>query len=142
MTEIGFTGARAGMTAAQKLAFLELLPSLRNGELVLRHGDCVGADADAHDLAASLGSQIIIHPGIASDGVMHFRAWKNGAAVSFREPKLYLERDRDIVDLSDLVIATPAGPPQVRSGTWYTIRYARKRRKALYIIEPDGTVAF
>ena len=52
----------------------------------------------------------------------------------------YLERNRKIVDNSDMLLAAPAGPEaeHLRSGTWSTIRYAIKMGKRVFIILPDG----
>jgi hypothetical protein len=51
----------------------------------------------------------------------------------------YLERNHHIVDMTDMLVATPGEPEeQRRSGTWATIRYASKQDKPLYIIYPDG----
>ena len=45
----------------------------------------------------------------------------------------------EIVDESDTIIAFPASAEEViRSGTWATIRYARKTKTPLHIILPDG----
>jgi hypothetical protein len=62
------------------------------------------------------------------------------------EPKPYLDRDRDIVDATDLLIATPfhayteAHLNYAAGGTWYTVRYAINRGKPVKLIDPDGTV--
>ncbi len=52
--------------------------------------------------------------------------------------KEYLERDRDIVDATEALFATPDGPERAKSGTWYTVRYAVKTGKPVYICYPDG----
>jgi hypothetical protein len=57
------------------------------------------------------------------------------------ECKEYLDRNHDIVDSSDLLIAVSESTVEVlRSGTWATIRYAKKLRKPIKIIYPDGKV--
>ena len=38
----------------------------------------------------------------------------------------YLERNKNIVNAVDFIIAAPDGPEKVRSGTWSTVRYAKK----------------
>ena len=43
-------------------------------------------------------------------------------------------------DETDMLVACPKGPEEVRSGTWSTVRFARKRGKRIVIIMPDGTV--
>jgi len=52
LLHIGFTGARQGMTEGQKSALRDLLAS--HSGVVLHHGDAVGADAEAHDIAVEL----------------------------------------------------------------------------------------
>ena len=56
-----------------------------------------------------------------------------------RKQKDYLDRNHDIVDETELLIACPKEPEEItRSGTWATIRYARKKKKKLRIILPNG----
>jgi hypothetical protein len=49
---IGFTGTRRGMTVAQRKTLRSLLLT---GSGKLHHGDAIGADAEAHDIAIALG---------------------------------------------------------------------------------------
>jgi hypothetical protein len=127
--KIGFTGTQVGLTAPQREKLRAVLAA-RSGEL--HHGDCIGADAEAHAIAAELGYRIHIHPP-ESGGK---RAWCTGH--SSEPPQHYLDRNRAIVDAADALIATPKGPEELRSGTWSTIRYARSRRRPIYVIWPDG----
>ena len=47
----------------------------------------------------------------------------------------------EIVDESDFLIGTPKGfCEELRSGTWSTIRYARKKGMEITIVYPDGSV--
>lgn len=56
-------------------------------------------------------------------------------------PKPYLERNQDIVRSTELLLATPENNvEQQRSGTWATIRFARKMNKSIIIIDTDGIV--
>lgn len=56
-------------------------------------------------------------------------------------PAAPLDRNRLIVDSVDLMVAFPGKmKEQKRSGTWYTIRYARKQGVPLMIFWPDGSV--
>jgi hypothetical protein len=52
------------------------------------------------------------------------RAFKEGDEI--RKEKTYLQRNKDIVDETTLLVATPKGDEVRRSGTWMTIRYFRK----------------
>ncbi len=52
-------------------------------------------------------------------------------------------RDKDIVNPAERMIAAPAGTTEeLRSGTWATIRYARKKKVPLSIVWPDGTISY
>ena len=57
---VGMTGTRLGMTLQQKEKFYEILEYI-DGHL-FHHGDCLGADAEGHDMSEELGYQPIIHP--------------------------------------------------------------------------------
>ncbi len=55
--------------------------------------------------------------------------------------KPYLARNRDIVNAADVLIAGPGGMEEImRSGTWATVRYARKKQKPVIIVYPNGEV--
>jgi len=134
MEKIGFTGTRKGMTEHQFVRIHQLLLiEERHGPVLVIHGDCIGADADFHKIARGLGLQIRIRPTFKQ------RAYCEGAD-DIKEPVLDpLERNRLIVIDSDLMIATPSGyGEQRRSGTWATIRYARKIERHLVIVWPNG----
>jgi len=50
-------------------------------------------------------------------------------------------RNHKIVDICDILVAFPqTNSETVRSGTYATIRYARKCKKPIIIIYPDGSV--
>src|SRR5689334_75878 len=57
---IGFTGTRHGMTPAQERTLHGMLAARQGAPL--HHGDCIGADAQAHELASLLGHRVTIHP--------------------------------------------------------------------------------
>ncbi len=75
------------MTERQKLAMRDLLTSYVGA--ILHHGDAVGADAEAHEIAIGLGCAIVIHP----PAVETQRAFKTAAEI--RAPNLV--RNKDIV---------------------------------------------
>ena len=129
---IGFTGTRRGMTHSQ-IVRVTCLINMHSPEAV-RHGDCIGADEQFHNLcvAHSERLKIIIHPPTSSK----MRAYCKGAHA-ITKPKPYLDRNKDIVIGSHLLIACPAQKREViRSGTWFTVRYARKIGAELVIIYP------
>lgn len=139
MTDIGFTGTRRGMTPSQKRTLRTLFspidpwfPSMH--ALVFHHGDCVGADADAHAIASKYDTPITIHPPTSAA----YRAWCRGAKISCLA-KSYIERNHDIVDAADILIAAPATLlEEQRSGTWATVRYARSTKTPVIILDPNG----
>ena len=127
--KIGFTGNRHGMTENQKKQFNELIISLGGSEF--HHGDCVGSDAEAHDMAFEQKLRIVIHPPTANK----HRAHKNGD--EHRPAMTYLARNKEIVKASDVMIASPSSLiPAQRSGTWSTIRFAQKSGKQIHILHP------
>lgn len=132
---VGFTGTRAGMTNEQIRIVGSLLDSYKPEEA--HHGDCIGADAQFHVLALERGIRIIIHP---ASGVGVQRAYCTGAYF-VHDPKPPLERNKDIVDACDSMIATPKEHMEIiRSGTWAAVRYTVKQGKSVYIVRPDGTL--
>jgi len=135
MRHIGFTGTRNGMTDAQRASVRSLVRLFAaQGIATAHHGDCVGADEEFHEIVDEAGLDITGHPPI--DQSMR-------AFCSFdteREPAEYLVRNRRIVDECEVVIAAPFEMvEQQRGGTWSTIRYARRVRKARVVL-PDGSV--
>lgn len=138
---IGFTGTQKGMTDKQLGELTRWLQQLHNrGYRTFHHGDCVGADEEAHDIAVALGYNIVIHP--PNMVVKQAFCYQNSPVetqvrITVLEPKPYLERNHDIVDTCAEMVACPAEiTEQVRSGTWATVRYARKRKKPLIILQP------
>ena len=130
---IGFTGTQVGMTKAQRIAFRRLMIELDPGEF--HHGDCIGADSDAHRIVQKYlpDCRIVIHPPIYESK----RAFCTGAYRT-EKAKDYLVRNRDIVAASSHLVATPKEcGEQLRSGTWSTVRYARKAGIAVTLILPN-----
>lgn len=136
-TRIGFTGTARGMTDTQRQALRSTLlhPSWRR-PVEFHHGDCVGADEEAHAIAVELGFRVVIHPPLNPSK----RAWCKTTSDGFVLPaKEYLPRNHDIVDMCDYLIAAPRqDTEQRRSGTWATWRYADKQAKKGLLIPPGG----
>lgn len=133
MLKVGFTGTQQGMSS-QQLAWLKRSLSLIDEEFEFHQGDCVGADAEAAELVARNFEGAIIHSHPPDNPSK--RAFMPAHVI--HEEKPYLERNRDIVDASDVLIGMPKGFEEVRSGTWATIRDARKKGKRRRVILPDG----
>lgn len=137
MSRFGFTGTQWGMTQAQRITLAMCLATLNPDSLA--HGDCIGADAQAHAMALTAIVRVYIHPPLDSSK----RAWCEGASFVFA-PAEFLVRNHAIVDACDILIATPkTHVEELRSGTWATVRYARRQRggnrKHIIVINPDGT---
>jgi predicted kinase len=127
--KIGFTGSGQGINGDQAKKVYHLLKEL--GAKELHHGDCVGGDATAHNIAWRMGLRTIQHP------PTNPRARAFTQCTEVRAEKPYLERNHDIVDETEHLIACPRTQTEIlRSGTWATIRYARKLGKPVTIIFP------
>ena len=132
--KVGFTGTQKGMTYDQKNNFLVTIRDLNNEHHVeeFHHGDCVGADASAHEIAKELEIDIYVYPPINN----RKRAFCTGS-FKIHPPKDYIERNHDIVDNCDILIACPkSNIEELRSGTWATVRYARKIKRPVIILKP------
>ena len=133
---LGFTGTRDGMSARQLEAVQAMLMCLEYRTIV-RHGDCVGADEQLHHLAKNRGLRIIVHP--PAHGT--YRAMCTEDVYQMMEKKPNLDRNHDIVDGSTLLLACPkTEQEQLRSGTWATVRYARRKGVPVVIVAPSGKI--
>jgi hypothetical protein len=128
----GFTGTQRGMAPRQLKAVRQLLGRVK----VLHLGDCVGADVEAYQEARSLGIACIGHP--PSERIKRALCRYDEE----RAPRSYLLRNRDIAQEGvDGLIAAPKEFVEARrSGTWATVRVARKLGRRIWIVLPDGKV--
>jgi hypothetical protein len=151
------TGTRRGMTAAQKTRFAEGLQRCLDQDrerntnsggpeefTTLVHGDCMGADADAHLIAYELGLDIWIYPGIDRFGRSPSRAYCTGDVdrIQMMPAGRYLARNHDIVRRGRFLVGFPGQNQEEMSGsgTWHALRFARAIAKPLRIVWPDGRV--
>ncbi len=111
----------------------------------LHHGGCEGVDWSAHLIGRGLWHKagkphIFVHPasGPAAKWT-HQGILIEMPGVTILSAKPPLIRDRDIADATEVLLALPAGPEKnnPRSGTWYTIRYARRADRMVKICLPD-----
>jgi hypothetical protein len=95
-------------------------------------GDYVALDVE--EFQKAYATLLNVDAGLMSDDSK--RAFCQGDVVL--TPRPYLVRNRHIVDASSVLIATPKGDEELRSGTWSTVRYARKIRRdfTIKIIAP------
>jgi hypothetical protein len=137
---IGFTGTRDGMTPQQRAAVTKILERYcsRFGALV-GHGDCLGADAEFDEIAASLGIQRATYPCDIESMRAHCEV---RGALQVTEPVGPLLRNGWIVRDALAMIATPKeSTEQLRSGTWATVRLARRKiGLPLLLVAPNGNL--
>jgi len=129
---IGITGSRKEPTEKQQQVLKEKLKEVCPDWI--HHGDCLGADRMAHDIAVRFGIKTHIHP--PTNG--KYRAFCKGDQKEKRYD--YLVRDQNIVNRSEMLIAIPSHPETLRSGTWATVRRARKKGIEIHIIWTDGNI--
>lgn len=136
MLKIGFTGTRHGMNNSQKTELKKIVSSKEF--LEFHHGMCVGSDEEAHQIIEQLKQKknikIVGHP-------PKYKGYFSDCNCDLlKNPDEYLRRNKDIVDSTDILIATPDTKEKVSSGTWSTVRYARSQHKRVYIIHKSGRV--
>ena len=143
--KVGVTATRWGVDERRLDTFKYIIEKL--GITHFDFGMCVGGDTQAYKIVRSLDKTVWVkgHPPIEQG-----QFFSNVDCDDIAKPKDYLSRDRDIVDESEVMIAMPKeNTEKRRSGTWYTVRYAKKVIKSdkgsckkLYIILPNGKVEF
>ena len=150
MKGYSFTGTREGMSNQQKQALMILLEDACSDEpgalpKVLRHGVCVGADAEFHCIARGVaGSKGDVYAyciiGHLSNLTKYTDYLIKNDCDALTEPKPPLDRDNDIACADD-TLALIAAPKNMnerddpRSGTWATVRRARKAGKPVIILD-------
>jgi hypothetical protein len=105
----GFTGTQHGMTDAQKATLRDFLAA---GSGEFHHGDCIGADSEAHDIADECGYSIVLHPPTNPAK----RAWRVVPNHMMKREKPYVDRNKDIVLDTIALIAAPAEPIEHGAG--------------------------
>jgi hypothetical protein len=152
MTSIGFTGTRHSLTSAQQEQVRRILTTPvdwvipRIERPIFHHGACKGADSFAAIEAYSLYYDVIAHPGKSARGGEN--EWLCPLAIEHstevRPEKTHFARNRDIVNECDVLIACPQYSEPITydtpGGTAYTVCYARKVGKPVWIIRPDGFI--
>lgn len=133
---VGFTGTQEGMSERQKVNFAQVLiwfqKAYSERGLEFHQGQCVGADHDALVLVKTIGGVwTVAHPPLDTRKVHDLEC------DEVRPSYPYLERNHNIVDEVDVLLAAPrTTKEELRSGTWATVRYARKIVKPIEMIWP------
>lgn len=123
--KLGFTGTQSGMTDEQHREMCMRIQ--RDDPTEFHHGCCIGADSEAFEIVQSWAKQAktVAHPPTNRNKVS-----VNSIVFSDekRPDKPYMDRNQGIVDESDHLYATPkTDEEKLRSGTWATVRRARKK---------------
>lgn len=132
---VGFTGTRAGMTDAQKGVVERFLRAWH--VMAFEHGDCIGADDDADEIAVRIGLARVLRPCDIERMRAHGER-RGGHVLKVYAPERPLVRNEKIVLDSHMMLSTPNGPETTRSGTWMTIRRARQAKRHIVIVFPSG----
>jgi len=134
---VSFSGSQHGLTNKQEEELLGLLRQLKP-ELGI-HGACIGGDDIFDKLCVMEGIDRLVFPSnhlakrIPNQELLH----RQPPRVTIRPPKQALDRNRDIITAGDVLIACPRQQYEiVRSGTWTTIRAAKKVGMVVYILKP------
>jgi hypothetical protein len=140
MLILGFSGTRFGMSIEQ---YNVLKTFLKNNDFrCFCHGDCLGADLEFHNLVLQefIKCYLYIYPPkqkkLRAYMAYRFKFFNSQQIIQYKE-KNYLERNRDIVNNSDFLIAAPKSKIE-NGGTWYTINYAKTIGKSCMLIFPSG----
>ncbi len=142
---IGITGTRNLPTDNQRHTLRLMVNSFARcvgGERQLHHGMCVGTDECAHYIAAQIPRMKIYgHPGPQSRYRMQAG---HDLFTLIYDAKPFRARNSDIVQASGILLACPRYPEQdarsARSGTWQTIRFARRAHKPVILVIPSGAI--
>ena len=137
--KIGFTGSRKLPSFEQYNAINTIQSKLRKMLIIedssiieFHHGDCIGADNLIQKTFYSMKKYyddrilLVIHPPTNSSK----RAFCPGDIIY--EKFDYIKRNHNIVDNTNMLIASPDAYERQRSGTWATVRYERQKKRFCY----------
>jgi hypothetical protein len=145
---LGYTGSQHGMTRLQAAVVAHSVFCLQGKVAAAHHGSCIEGDEEfalfVHELLPGVAH--VAHPGYPPKRPDDFsrRAWVEQRwpdEVTVLEPRPFLDRNTDIVVASTQMLCAPRERrEQTYSGTWSTIRRARKFGRPHRIVYPDGSV--
>jgi len=140
MIQIGFTGTRKGCNDLQLQAIKLLLVALGPLDITAHHGGCIGADLQFHHALLNAGvGTINVYPSSSKEYAAKLPEAPGGIGVVLHPEKPPLERNRDIILASDLIVAAPFElDEQQRGGTWSTWRLANAKGKSTILVPPNA----
>lgn len=144
LMKIGVTGSRSGAMPPQ-IARLSLI--LKNyifsntdryyrpqaEPIELHHGCCTGVDEITAYLAFHMGYRVVGHPPTSQ---AHMSQLAVSLCHELLPAKEYLDRNKDIVEVTSMLLVVPDRAEYLRSGTWSTKRYAEHLGKEFIVLEP------
>lgn len=143
---VGVTGTRETLSNPQQHAFFDtVLQFIRQGATEVHHGACVGADAFIHfHFINQPNVWVHVHPPTNTQYSAMLQLQRGVRRVDY-EPKTYADRNGDIVEAGDVLVAAPRFPEKdersKRSGTWMTVRKGKAAGKLVLIVDyEDGNV--
>jgi hypothetical protein len=146
MFTIAVTATRDGLTTEQAQKFRAYVAAIAKKvateEIPMRsclrlvHGNCDGGDLELALIAYRLGVEVEAYPSDLPGAGRRIFYYNHATAV----PRPPLERNERLVEMGNVVLAFPKNfHEELRSGTWHAIRAAKRRRRPLSIIWPNGT---
>jgi hypothetical protein len=132
---IGITGTRNGLSEYQKYQLQILIGVCTEAERLV-HGDCVGADTEvAMAFKQRFGDGVLVVARACNIESARANCEANDIVLPAKPP---MDRNDDIVADSDVLLAFPKENYEVlRSGTWATVRRAKKARKPVFMVYPE-----
>lgn len=140
-----FTGTRAGMSLGQRKEIRQMmtgsaLMEMRRLSRIL-HGGCIGADVEFHAILAAMHllSRVEVYPSNMPDMVAALA--DDDLIAEVHPPMDPIERNKLMVMRAHSLLAAPREFREVvrGSGTWATVRAARRKGIPVLIVYPDGT---
>lgn len=136
--KIAFTGTREGMNEYQLEQLEKILTENRSFIVYGGHGNCIGADVQFHKAFRRIldrNTYLAVFPSTSK----RTRAPDPRDASYIDDPESPTTRDHTIVISAGpggTLIAAPLDDNETaKSGTWLTVRYARKRKIKVIILK-------
>lgn len=137
---VAFTGSARPLTHSQKITITARIENLPKDAFVVT-GACIGVDAFVARVAFKLG--LAVHTVVPANRSKVDSDWRR-FATSFEEMpegSSYRDRNTRMIDLApDLLIGYPETETNGRdigSGSWMTIRIARRKGRAVEVLPLD-----
>jgi len=146
--KVGFVGNQKEMSKQQKDTLIRIMKKLKHTyqNIDLHMGSAPGSDAEAFAIVVENGlvSRLFFYPSSNPDenafDIEDPRDLEKKEIKLLRQnERTIFERNRNIVDTCDMIIAVPRETLEKReSETWMAIRYSKIQKKRLFTLYPDG----